>query len=180
MNALTSANRWRLYFVKILRSGRRPRKEKTMKVLVTGATGTVGMEGNLLKRENHMNNSSETTNPTARKTSAPRRIPRPAIPRSADAFGVAPQPVPVELLRKAYELASLGPTSANSSPARFVFLTTPRSKATPSASSGSRQCRKDHGRSGHGHHRLGHGIPRESSQALSQFDMRSYFVGNRP
>jgi len=39
-----------------------------------------------------------------------------------------PEPVPVELLRKAYELASLGPTSANSSPARFVFLTTPGAK----------------------------------------------------
>jgi 3-hydroxypropanoate dehydrogenase len=40
-----------------------------------------------------------------------------------------PEPVPVELLRKAYELASLGPTSANSSPARFVFLTSPGAKA---------------------------------------------------
>jgi 3-hydroxypropanoate dehydrogenase len=37
--------------------------------------------------------------------------------------------VPVELLRKAYELARLGPTSANGSPARFVFLTTPGTKA---------------------------------------------------
>ena len=33
-----------------------------------------------------------------------------------------PEPVPVELLREAYELARLGPTSANGSPARFVFL----------------------------------------------------------
>src|SRR5258708_6388245 len=40
-----------------------------------------------------------------------------------------PDPVPVELLRKAYELARLGPTSANASPARFVFLTTPAAKA---------------------------------------------------
>ena len=39
------------------------------------------------------------------------------------------EPVPVELLRKAYELARLGPTSANTSPARFVFLTTPAAKA---------------------------------------------------
>src|SRR5712692_9978212 len=37
--------------------------------------------------------------------------------------------VPVELLREAYELARLGPTSANGSPARFVFLTTPGAKA---------------------------------------------------
>ena len=40
-----------------------------------------------------------------------------------------PEPVPVELLREAYELARLGPTSANGSPARFVFLTTPAAKA---------------------------------------------------
>jgi 3-hydroxypropanoate dehydrogenase len=40
-----------------------------------------------------------------------------------------PEPVPVELLRKAYELTGLGPTSANGSPARFVFLTTPGATA---------------------------------------------------
>jgi 3-hydroxypropanoate dehydrogenase len=40
-----------------------------------------------------------------------------------------PEPVPVELLRNAYELARLGPTSANASPARFVFLTTSGAKA---------------------------------------------------
>lgn len=40
-----------------------------------------------------------------------------------------PTPVPLELLRRAYELARLGPTSANCSPARFVFLTTPHEKA---------------------------------------------------
>jgi 3-hydroxypropanoate dehydrogenase len=39
-----------------------------------------------------------------------------------------PDPVPVELLRTAYELARLGPTSANASPARFVFLTSPGAK----------------------------------------------------
>jgi 3-hydroxypropanoate dehydrogenase len=40
-----------------------------------------------------------------------------------------PEPVPVELLREAYELARLGPISANGSPAWFVFLTTPGAKA---------------------------------------------------
>jgi 3-hydroxypropanoate dehydrogenase len=39
------------------------------------------------------------------------------------------EPVPVELLHKVYELARLGPTSANSSPARFVFVTSPEAKA---------------------------------------------------
>ena len=39
-----------------------------------------------------------------------------------------PEPVPIELLKEAYDLARFGPTSANSSPARFVFLTTPEAK----------------------------------------------------
>jgi 3-hydroxypropanoate dehydrogenase len=32
------------------------------------------------------------------------------------------------LLRQAYELAAFGPTSANTTPARYVFLTTPQAK----------------------------------------------------
>ncbi|MGA9528244.1 MAG: malonic semialdehyde reductase [Terriglobales bacterium] len=39
-----------------------------------------------------------------------------------------PKPVTVETLRKIYELARFGPTSANTSPARFVFLTTTAAK----------------------------------------------------
>jgi 3-hydroxypropanoate dehydrogenase len=50
-----------------------------------------------------------------------------------------PKPLPMELLRTIYELARLGPTSANSSPARFVFLTTPEAKARlrPALSAGN-------------------------------------------
>jgi 3-hydroxypropanoate dehydrogenase len=40
-----------------------------------------------------------------------------------------PEPVPVETLKRIYELARLGPTSANTVPARFVFLVTPEAKA---------------------------------------------------
>jgi 3-hydroxypropanoate dehydrogenase len=40
-----------------------------------------------------------------------------------------PEPVSVEQLKEVYDLARMGPTSANSSPARFVFLTTPEAKA---------------------------------------------------
>jgi len=39
-----------------------------------------------------------------------------------------PKPVPVELLKNVYDLAKMGPTSANGSPARFVFLNTPEAK----------------------------------------------------
>src|ERR1700746_55681 len=42
--------------------------------------------------------------------------------------GCRPEPVPLELLKELYNLARFGPTSANSSPARFVFLTTPAAK----------------------------------------------------
>jgi 3-hydroxypropanoate dehydrogenase len=50
--------------------------------------------------------------------------------RNARTYSVwLPKPVPTELLREVYDLAKLGPTSANTSPARFVFLTTPTAKA---------------------------------------------------
>ena len=39
------------------------------------------------------------------------------------------EPVPAELLRKIYGLTRLGPTSANSCRARFVFLMTAEGKA---------------------------------------------------
>jgi len=39
-----------------------------------------------------------------------------------------PRPVPDELLRELYEVVKWGPTSANSSPARFVFLRSSASK----------------------------------------------------
>jgi 3-hydroxypropanoate dehydrogenase len=40
-----------------------------------------------------------------------------------------PDPVPGEVLRQIYELSRLGPTSANCTPARWVFLTTEESRA---------------------------------------------------
>ncbi len=39
------------------------------------------------------------------------------------------RPVASELLRQVYELASLGPTSMNTQPARYVFLQTPEARA---------------------------------------------------
>ena len=50
-----------------------------------------------------------------------------------------PRPVSVELLRKAYDLARLGPTSANGSPARFVFVMSDGAKARlrPALSAGN-------------------------------------------
>ena len=52
-----------------------------------------------------------------------------ALFREARTHGAwLPRPVPEDLLREAYDLAKMGPTSANSSPARFVFLTTEEAK----------------------------------------------------
>lgn len=39
-----------------------------------------------------------------------------------------PEGVPVETLKQIYDLARLGPTSANSTPGRFLFLTSPAAK----------------------------------------------------
>lgn len=46
--------------------------------------------------------------------------------RTRNAF--TEQPVDEMLLRQVYDLAKLGPTAGNTSPARFVFLTTPEAK----------------------------------------------------
>jgi 3-hydroxypropanoate dehydrogenase len=91
-----------------------------------------------------------------------------------------PEPVPVELLRKVYELACLGPTSANGSPARFVFLTTPGAKVLlkPALAPGNVDKTMAAPVTAiiawdtefHEH------LPRLFPQA----DMRSYFVGNKP
>ncbi len=43
--------------------------------------------------------------------------------------GFTAEPVPEATLRQLYELMKWGPTSANSSPARIVFVTTPEAKA---------------------------------------------------
>jgi 3-hydroxypropanoate dehydrogenase len=42
--------------------------------------------------------------------------------------GWKPDPVPESLLREVYDLAKFGPTAANSTPARFIFVTSPEAK----------------------------------------------------
>jgi len=76
-----------------------------------------------------MLNQSEPPNVTATKTSISQEAFDQLFREARTHSTWLPEPVPVELLRKAYELARLGPTSANGSPARFVFLTTPGAKA---------------------------------------------------
>ena len=47
--------------------------------------------------------------------------------RTRNAF--SDRPVAPELLRKLYDLTKFGPTAANSTPARFLFITSPEAKA---------------------------------------------------
>lgn len=49
--------------------------------------------------------------------------------KARTANGFIDKPVPAALLQQVYELASMGPTSMNTQPARFVFLLTPESRA---------------------------------------------------
>ena len=43
--------------------------------------------------------------------------------------GFSPEPIPEATLHQLYDLVKWGPTSANCSPARFIFVTTPAAKA---------------------------------------------------
>lgn len=55
--------------------------------------------------------------------------------------GWSPEQISETLIRAVYDLAKWGPTSANCSPARFVFVTTPEGKARllPHVSAGNRK-----------------------------------------
>lgn len=54
--------------------------------------------------------------------------------------GWTDRPVPEALIRQLYDVMKFGPTSANSTPARFVFVTSPEAKArlAPHMSEGNR------------------------------------------
>jgi len=75
-----------------------------------------------------MRNPFWTPSPTALKTSISEDAIDQLFRQARTHSAWLAEPVPIELLGKAYELARLGPTSANVSPSRFVFLTTPGAK----------------------------------------------------
>jgi 3-hydroxypropanoate dehydrogenase len=127
-----------------------------------------------------MHNQSEAQNPSAIKLPISQQALDQLFREARTHSTWLPEPVPIELLRKAYELTRLGPTSANGSPARFVFLATPGAKTLlkPALAPGN----VDKTMAApvtviiawdtefHEH------LPRLFPQA----DMRSYFVGNKP
>jgi 3-hydroxypropanoate dehydrogenase len=133
-----------------------------------------------MKMANQMRNQSEPRSLAAVKTPISREALDQLFSEARTHSAWLPEPVSVELLRKAYELARLGPTSANGSPARFVFVTTTGAKTLlkPALAPGN----VDKTMAApvtviiawdtefHEH------LPRLFPQA----DMRSYFVGNKP
>ena len=82
-----------------------------------------------------MTGASDTAQPTQISDDALNQLFRQA--RTHNAW--LPKLVPLEALRAAYELARWGPTSANSTPARFIFLESASAKARllPALSSGN-------------------------------------------
>jgi 3-hydroxypropanoate dehydrogenase len=90
-----------------------------------------------------------------------------------------PDPVPAELLREAYELARLGPTSANASPARFVFLTTPGAKGRLKPALAPGNVEKTMAAPVTVIVAWDTEFHENLPKLFPQFDMRSYFVGNQ-
>jgi len=90
-----------------------------------------------------------------------------------------PEPVPVEMLRKAYELARLGPTSANGSPARFVFLTTPSAKARLKPALAPGNVEKTMAAPATVIIAWDTEFHENLPKLFPQYDMRSYFAGNQ-
>ena len=91
-----------------------------------------------------------------------------------------PDPVPVELLRKAYELARLGPTSANASPARFIFLTTPGARARLKPALAPLNVEKTMAAPVTVIIAWDTEFHENLPKLFPHADMRSYFVGNKP
>src|SRR6267378_5470168 len=91
-----------------------------------------------------------------------------------------PEPVPVELLGKAYELARLGPTSANISPSRFVFLTTPGAKARLRPALAPGNVEKTMAAPVTAIIAWDTEFHENLPRLFPQADIRSYFAGNKP
>jgi 3-hydroxypropanoate dehydrogenase len=89
------------------------------------------------------------------------------------------EPVPVELLGKAYELARLGPTSANVSPSRFVFLTTPGAKARLRPALAPANVEKTMAAPVTAIIAWDTEFYENLPRLFPQADMRSYFIGNK-
>ena len=127
-----------------------------------------------------MRNQSESPNLAATKTSISKEALDQLFYEARTHSAWLPEPVPVELLRKAYELARLGPTSANGSPARFVFLTTPGAKALLKPALAPGNVDKTMAAPVTVIIAWDTEFHEHFPKLFPQADMRSYFVGNKP
>jgi 3-hydroxypropanoate dehydrogenase len=91
-----------------------------------------------------------------------------------------PKKVEVETLREAYELARLGPTSANSSPARFVFLQSEAAKARLLPALAPLNVEKTKAAPVAVIVAWDTEFYEKLPQLFAHADIRSYFVGNQP
>ena len=126
-----------------------------------------------------MHNSIEKPSRTVRKASISEEAFNQLFREARTHSAWLPDPVPVELLRKAYELARVGPTSANSSPARFVFLTTPGAKARLQPALAPGNVEKTMAAPVTAIIAWDTQFHETLPRLFPQFDMRSYFVGNQ-
>lgn len=91
-----------------------------------------------------------------------------------------PQRVSVETLREAYDLARLAPTSANSSPGRFVFLHTEAAKARLLPAMAPLNVEKTKTAPVTAILAWDTEFHEKLPKLFPHADMRSYFVGNQP
>ena len=126
-----------------------------------------------------MQHGTETLDRTARKTPISKEALDQLFHKARTHSAWLPEPVPVGLLRKAYDLARLGPTSANSSPARFVFLTTPGAKARLRPALAPGNVEKTMAAPVTAIIAWDTEFHENLPRLFPQFDMRSYFVGNQ-
>jgi len=127
-----------------------------------------------------MRNQSETSSLAVTKTPISREALDQLFREARTHSTWLPEPVPVELLREAYELARLGPTSANGSPARFVFVTTPGAKALLKPVLAPGNVEKTMAAPVTVIIAWDTEFHEQLPKLFPQADVRSYFVGNKP
>jgi 3-hydroxypropanoate dehydrogenase len=88
--------------------------------------------------------------------------------------------VPVEKLRQAYDLARMGPTSANASPARFVFVESEAAKARLLPAMAPLNVEKTRTAPVTAIIAWDTEFYEKLSQLFPHADMRQHFVGNQP
>lgn len=91
-----------------------------------------------------------------------------------------PGPIPTETLREVYDLARLGPTSANASPARFVFIESAAAKARLRPALAPLNVEKTMAAPVTVIVAWDTEFHENLPKLFPQADMRSYFAGNRP